>query len=41
MKKTLAISRTDTPPVLDGVLDDPVWSEAAWFDDLHQYHPMQ
>ncbi len=39
-QKTLAIARTNTPPELDGVLDDPVWSEAAWFDDLHQYDPI-
>jgi len=38
--KRLAVSRTATPPVLDGMLDDPAWAQAAWFDDLHQYDPV-
>ena len=38
--KVVGIVRTSRPPRLDGVLDDPVWSEAAEFDDLHQYDPV-
>lgn len=39
-EKSLAIRRAETPPQLDGVLDDPVWADAAWFDDLHQFDPV-
>ena len=38
--KALAITRTDTPPQLDGVLDDPIWNQAASFEDLHQFEPV-
>jgi len=38
--KALAITQTDTPPQLDGVLDDPVWADAASFEDLHQFEPV-
>src|SRR5262245_34817720 len=34
-RKAVAAHRTDAPPVLDGRLDDPVWSEAAFVEDLH------
>ena len=33
--------RTDTPPVIDGVLDDAVWSRAAVVDDFHQSQPIE
>jgi hypothetical protein len=33
--------RTDTPPVIDGVLDDEVWQRAAIIDDLHQANPVE
>jgi len=37
--KTVNIVRTDVPPVLDGVLDEPVWQTAAIVDDLQQMLP--
>ena len=33
--------RTDTPPVIDGRLDDAVWSRAAVVEDLHQVLPTE
>ena len=38
--KTLPITRTTTPPQIDGILDDAVWAQAASFDDLHQFLPV-
>ena len=38
--KVLRLYRTDTPPTLDGRLDDAAWSGAATMDDLHQYEPV-
>ena len=40
-QKTVHIVRTDTPPVIDGVLDDAVWANAAVIDDLHQVNPAE
>lgn len=37
--KTGRIVRTDTPPVIDGRLDDPVWQHALKIDDFHQIRP--
>ena len=39
-EKVLRIYRTNAPPVLDGVLDDAAWSQAAMIDDMHQYDPV-
>ena len=39
-QKRTVISRTDTPPVLDGVLDDAVWAEVAPISDFHQFEPV-
>lgn len=36
---TLKAVRTDTPPVIDGKLDDAVWARAAIIDDLRQIRP--
>ena len=33
--------RTDTPPVIDGRLDDAVWAGAAVVDDFHQSQPIE
>jgi hypothetical protein len=33
--------RTDTPPVIDGRLDDAVWSSANVVEDLHQLLPIE
>ena len=38
--KMLRIARTETAPVIDGVLDEPVWAQAPVIDDLHQYDPV-
>jgi hypothetical protein len=39
--KTIDITRTDTPPVIDGRLDEAVWSQASCVDDLHQINPIE
>ncbi|MEE8544063.1 MAG: hypothetical protein V3S94_09400, partial [Gammaproteobacteria bacterium] len=39
-QKRTAITRTDSPPTLDGVLDDPAWSQATVIDDFHQFNPV-
>jgi len=39
--KNVQIVRADTAPVLDGRLDDEVWSEAAVVNDLHQITPVE
>ncbi|UCG85594.1 MAG: carbohydrate binding family 9 domain-containing protein [Gemmatimonadota bacterium] len=31
--------RTDTPPVIDGRLDDPVWSTAPFWSGFKTFHP--
>ena len=33
--------RTDTPPVIDGKLDEAVWQSAALVDNLHQVSPIE
>ncbi len=38
--KTLEMVHTDTPPVIDGVMDE-VWSTGALIDDLHQTDPVE
>ena len=38
-RKSFVITRTDSPPIIDGRLDDPVWLEATALDDLHQTTP--
>ena len=38
--KVLRVMRTATPPVIDGVLDDAVWEDAPFMDDMHQYEPV-
>ena len=38
--KILAVARTNTPPVIDGVLDDAVWATAPSMDDMHQFEPV-
>ena len=39
--KSVRVVRTDTPPVIDGNLDDAVWAKAAVVDDLHQVVPFE
>src|SRR5690606_783674 len=40
-QKSVRMVRTPTPPVIDGVLDDAVWANAALVDDLHQTEPVE
>ena len=37
----LEIVRTDQPPVIDGVLDDAVWADAAVIENLRQVEPIE
>ncbi|HSG63862.1 MAG TPA: carbohydrate binding family 9 domain-containing protein, partial [Gammaproteobacteria bacterium] len=37
--KTVRAVRVDTPPVIDGVLDDAVWAQAEPITDFHQIRP--
>ncbi|MGH7581968.1 MAG: DUF5916 domain-containing protein [Gemmatimonadales bacterium] len=37
---SIAIPRIDTTIAVDGVLDEPVWRQAARLDGFHQYHPV-
>jgi hypothetical protein len=39
--KTLEIRRLDAAPIIDGVLDEEVWSNATIVDDLHQIRPIE
>jgi hypothetical protein len=39
--RSAAVVRTDTPPVIDGVLDDPVWREAVPLDPMIQVEPVE
>lgn len=39
--KTTEVVYVDSPPVLDGRLDDEVWSRAYVIDDLHQINPVE
>jgi hypothetical protein len=41
MTKSTAITRIDTPPVIDGVLDDAAWATAVVVSDLHQIKPVE
>jgi len=40
-QKTVELVRTNTAPVIDGVLDDAAWANAALIDDLHQITPIE
>ena len=37
----LEIVRTDQPPIIDGVLDDAVWADAAVIENLRQVEPIE
>jgi hypothetical protein len=39
--KTLQIARADAAPVIDGVLDEDVWSRVTLVEDLHQLDPVE
>jgi hypothetical protein len=38
-RKSFAISRADTAPIIDGILNDDVWASATAIDDFHQTAP--
>jgi len=38
--KSFAITRTDTPPTIDGHIDEAAWSEATVVTDFHQNEPL-
>ncbi len=40
-EKSIEIVRADTEPVIDGVLDETVWSQAVLIEDLHQTQPFE
>ncbi len=37
--KTVRIMRTASPPMIDGLLDDPAWRDAPFIEDMHQFQP--
>jgi hypothetical protein len=39
-EKSVNITRTSQPPVIDGVLDDPIWSQLQGIADFHQVNPV-
>ena len=41
MTKSTSIARTDTPPTVDGALDDDAWRQAVVVSDLHQLKPVE
>jgi hypothetical protein len=40
-EKSVHVVRSDTPPVIDGMLDDEVWRQAATISDLHEIQPTE
>lgn len=40
-EKSVQIVRTDTAPVIDGVLDEEVWTRAGSLDDFHEIQPIE
>lgn len=40
-EKSVQMARASTPPVIDGVLDEAVWQDAAVVDDLHEIQPTE
>jgi hypothetical protein len=40
-EKSVRIVRAESPPVIDGILDDAVWQTAAAIDDLHEVQPTE
>jgi len=39
-RKQIEIPRTELSPVIDGVIDDEIWLQAAVITDLHQLNPV-
>ena len=40
-QKSLHMTHTDTPPLIDGVLDEATWQSATVIDDFHQIIPVE
>ena len=40
-EKAVRITRAASPPVIDGKLDEAVWTQAATVDDLHEIQPTE
>lgn len=40
-EKSVRITRAGAPPVIDGVLDEAVWADAAAIDDMHEVQPTE
>ncbi len=40
-ERTVHMQRTDTPPVIDGVLNEAAWESAAVIDNLRQVFPVE
>jgi hypothetical protein len=38
-KKTLEVTRTSTPPKIDGLLDDALWQSLPAYSDFNMYQP--
>jgi hypothetical protein len=41
LTKSTSITRTDSAPIIDGLLDDAAWKDAVIVDDLHQIKPRE
>jgi len=39
--KSTSATRITEAPIIDGVLDEMVWSQAVIVDDLHQVNPVE
>ena len=38
-KKQYKATKIETPPEINGILDDEIWKEGTWVDDFTQYEP--
>lgn len=41
LTKSTSIARSDSPPIIDGLLDEAAWKGAVIVDDLHQIKPRE
>ena len=39
VEKTVRVVRVESPPIIDGILDDGVWGQADMITDFHQIRP--
>jgi hypothetical protein len=40
-EKSIQVTRASSAPVIDGILDDEAWNDAAIIEDLHQVQPTE